>query len=218
VLEHQPSCGPCRTSGTHVDWWSALIIVHRRCRHLRRPYLCLCLSGRLRRPCLRLRLSGRPCLSRRHLCLLRPVIMNNNRNKIWWNSPNSPQCLHSDLVAPGTWKKLLVIGDRRLWRGGSERILMSPRGGWIGESWKSPLKTILSVKPEYSGLFSVVSGKSGISREISGISKLAPVQRNMYTAQNRCHRVCLAVTVTTPPEIILYYRLNHSSRSLSDNK
>jgi hypothetical protein len=71
-----------------------------------------------------------------------------------------------------------------------ERILMSPRGGWIGESWKSPLKKNLSVKLGYSGLFSGVSGKSGISRKISGVSGLAPWQRNEHTAQNRCHRFC----------------------------
>jgi hypothetical protein len=32
------------------------------------------------------------------------------------------------------------------------------------------------------------------------------------------HLVCPSVSVTTPPEIIPYYRLNHSIWSLSDNK
>jgi hypothetical protein len=63
-------------------------------------------------------------------------------------------------------------------------------GGWIGESWKSPLKTNLSVNPEYSRLFSRVSGKSGICRETSRISGLAPAQQKMNTAQNRFHQVC----------------------------
>jgi hypothetical protein len=63
-------------------------------------------------------------------------------------------------------------------------------GGWIGESWKSPLKTNLSVKPGYSGIFSGVSRKSGISGKISGVSGLMPSQRNEHTAQNRCHRFC----------------------------
>jgi hypothetical protein len=50
------------------------------------------------------------------------------------------------------------------------------------------------MNPGYSGLFSGVSGKSGISGEISGISRLVPSQRNEHTAQNGCHRFCLAVT------------------------
>jgi hypothetical protein len=32
------------------------------------------------------------------------------------------------------------------------------------------------------------------------------------------HTDALVPTVTTPPDIILYYRLNHSTGSLSDNK
>jgi hypothetical protein len=75
------------------------------------------------------------------------------------------------------WRKLLLL------KFGGERISMSPRGGgWMGESWKSPLKTNLLVKLGYSGLFSGISGKSGVSGKISGVSGVAPSQRNEHTA------------------------------------
>jgi hypothetical protein len=88
---------------------------------------------------------------------------------------------------PFNSKRLGLNRSTRLWyqlKGSWCRL----EGGWIGESWKSPLTINLSVNPGYSGLFFGVSGKSGISGKISEISGLAPSQRNQHTAQNRCHR------------------------------
>jgi hypothetical protein len=144
--------------------------------------------------------------------MLYTVICNGMRKEvesIWWDqggecwidlSTNGPNGPLGPWLASGLGTPSLLEG---WWAPVAERILISPRGGWIGESWKSPLKTNLSVKPGYFGLFSGVSGKSGISGKISGVSGLAPSQRNEHTAQNCANPVPPGLPGSDSPLLLL---------------
>jgi hypothetical protein len=47
---------------------------------------------------------------------------------------------------------------------------------------------------------------------------LVPTPLHLHLPSLVCNHLAISLLVTTPPEIIPYYRLNHSIWSLSDNK